>query len=121
MSDTIKVNVMFRKAIWRCSCGQEDFTDLTFEEGNTYTHTCSSCGKTLNSFVDYTGNLSYTQAEYDALDASALASAKSSKCSTWFTAFKNPPVPVEPTEDELQAQKAFLEQQLADVTAKLEA
>jgi predicted RNA-binding Zn-ribbon protein involved in translation (DUF1610 family) len=41
MNDRIRIQVMFRKAIWICpNCGQEDIEDRPIEGGASYEHDC---------------------------------------------------------------------------------
>ena len=68
---------------------------------------------------EYNDALYYTQADYASLDPVVVEAEKQSRADAWVNAVKNAPTSVEPTKEELQAQKAVLEEQLADVNTKL--
>lgn len=68
---------------------------------------------------EYNDALYFTQAEYQAKSQIEIDALKQARVNNWVNAVKNPPVFVEPTKTELQAQKAELETQLAEVNSKL--
>lgn len=101
--DRIMTQVQFRKAWWTCpKCLQEDFTDLNVGTPSVYTHKCSKCGFTTNSFKEYQGSLSYLKTTYDTIDPSVITTAKQERIDKWVYDVKNPPPYIPPTLEDLQ-------------------
>ncbi len=71
------------------------------------------------SIGEYNDALYYTQAEYASIAPAVVEAEKQARVDAWMNAVKNAPPPVEPTKEELQAQKTYLEEQLTDVNTKL--
>ena len=126
MSDRTKVQIQFKKAIWVCNCGQEDFTDLAMGGGNTYEHNCSNCNEWTNKFINYSGCLSYSPSEFYG-DSEAdpvvlpkteqqIADDKQAMCDAWFLKYKNPPPYVEPSVDD---HKNAIDHRLEEIVAEM--
>ena len=98
--DRVRIQHQFRKAYWKCTCGQEDVTDLNIGEPSVYEHNCSVCNQWTNKFKEYNGCLSYTQEEYDNETPEGLATKKQSLVDTWIYGINHPPEYVEPTAEE---------------------
>ena len=100
--DRVNVQVRFRRGIFTCKCGQEDIVDWSMSGGNTYENNCSKCGAWSNSFTNYSGCISYTPEEYEALKAEDIVQAKDDLVADFIYQQKNPPPYVEPTAEEVQ-------------------
>jgi hypothetical protein len=120
MSDRIRVQVQFRKALWICDCGQDDITDLNVGTPSVYEHNCSACNKWSNNFKEYNGHLSYGEREYPELTERDIDDAKKELVDKWVLEVKNPPAPHEVTEEDLLREKAQLEEQIADVERRIQ-
>lgn len=118
--DRVKVQVQFRKLIFQCKDGTEEVVDANMSGGNTYEHVCAD-GQWTNSFLNYDGNLSFTPDEYEHTDSKEMTDLKTAKVDEWIYQKNNPPPYVEPTKEELEAQKADLERQVDELTVKISA
>jgi hypothetical protein len=121
MSDRIRVQVIFRKGIFTCECGQEDIVDWSTEGGNTYENNCSVCGKWNNSFKDYNGCLLYKKDEYERMDRETIEINKSSEVDKFLYDQKNLPPYVEPTIEELEIEKLKLDRQVTEIQSRIDA
>jgi hypothetical protein len=119
MADRVMIQRSFRKALWTCTCGQEDIVDLNVGTPSVYEHNCSACNKWSNSFKEYNGVLSYTPAEYDKVLEEDVTSAKDIAVSKWVYGIKNPPLVQQPTKADLEREKADLEQRVTELTSKI--
>ena len=117
--DRVKVQVQFRKLIFQCQDGTEEVIDASMSGGNTYEHTCKD-GKWTNKFVNYSGNVSYTPEEYEALKEADLIAQKTSLVDDFIYQKNNPPKYVEPTSEEIQAQIDSIEEQKAVLVSQKE-
>jgi hypothetical protein len=122
MNDRISVRVEFKKALWICPfCSQEDIEDLNVSGGNKYEHECSSCGKWFNSFKSFSSALTFPYETYPEIKKEDIDAEKTRLCEQWSYSIKNPPPVVEPTKQQLEAEKAELEARIAILTAQISA
>ncbi len=102
MTDRVKIQIQFRKAIWICpNCKQEDYEDFNVAGGNTYEHNCSVCDQWFNFFKEYNGTLNYTLNEYPLIKEEDKALAKQILVDEWLYVVKNPPPYIKPTLEDL--------------------
>jgi hypothetical protein len=115
--DRVMIQRSFRKALWICTCGQEDVVDLNVGTPSVYEHNCSACNKWSNSFKEYNGVLSYPPDEVPKEDD--VVKEKDKRIADWIYGIKNPPAYVEPKKADLEREKADLEQRVTELTSKI--
>lgn len=123
MADRIRVQVQFRKFLWICPiCKVEEWEDRPMDGGASYEHTCpnrhefnSCCGNAK----EYNGTVSYTPEEYEKLAVEDLVLAKQKPADDWIYSVKNPPPYVEPTKEQLEAEKELKIQEVASLDARI--
>ena len=120
-NDRVMVQVRFRKAIWKCSCGQVDYTDLNMDGMNTYEHNCSVCGKWSNKFTNYSGCATYAKDEYEALKVGEVDIKKQADAEKFQYDKEHPPVYVEPTKEELEQELASKQAEVDELQIKIDA
>ena len=124
MADRIRVQVQFKKALWTCpSCKAEEWEDRPMEGGASYEHTCKECSAEFNqsgpNMKEYNGTVNYTPEEYEKLKAEDLATAKQKPADDWLYSVKNPPKYVEPTAEQLLAEKESKLQEIQALDSRI--
>jgi len=124
MADRIRVQVQYRKALWTCpSCKTEEWEDRPMEGGASYEHTCKECSAKFNqscgNMKEYNGTVNYTPEEYETLKSEDLATAKQKPADDWLYSVKNPVPYVEPTKEQLEAEKEQKLQEVASLDARI--
>jgi hypothetical protein len=109
--DRVRVQVIYRQAIFQCKDGTEEIVPLSMTGGNTYEHTCKD-GKWTNNFVNYSGALSLTQEEYAELKEADLDAKKKTEVEKFIYQKNNPPEYVEPTEEDY---KKMIDEKMAEI------
>jgi hypothetical protein len=113
MSDRLSVRVEFKKAIWFCpKCAKEDIEDMSPGGGNKYEHNCSVCNEWFNTFKEYNGVLQYPYLDYAKVEQKVIDEEKTKRVDAWIVEIKNPPIPKEPTKEDLEQQKLAAEQEI---------
>ncbi len=118
-ADRVRVQVQFKKGIFQCKDGSEEVVDFSVGGGNTYEHTCAD-GEWTNKFIAYNGFISYTELEYEALKVEDLETTKTIKVDEWIYKKNNPPVYVEPTKEELEAELAYFNEEVTKLEIRID-
>lgn len=121
--DRVRVQIQFKKAIWTCPvCGLEEIEDRPMNGGASYEHTCANGHKFNQSGLnmrEYNGSVSYTEEEYAKKTEEDIAIDKQKPCDDWLYSVKNPPPYVEPTKEQLEAEKSELLARVSSLDVKI--
>lgn len=75
--------------------------------------------KDTKSPIEYQDALNFTEDEYNLLDTLAIEDMKQKRFDNFVSIIENPPIPVNPTKEELQSQADELQRQLDEVNLKI--
>jgi hypothetical protein len=115
LADTVRVSVQFKKYLYTCSDGEELLVD-----SNNQKYTCPKSGEIVGEgwYKNVGDCLSFTKAEYDAMSQDDLAKLKQERIDKRIYEVKNPPIVVEPTPEEIQAQIDSKTQEIESLQAQ---
>ena len=70
-------------------------------------------------YGEYNDALYYTETEYANISQSEIDTEKANRVANYISLVSNPTVPTEPTKEQLEAEKAALLEQIAQIDAKI--